>query len=153
MSQKSLLSLAGLASVVIILFILLLSGGNAPSSDSVGDVTTSVPASGGEDIDEEVVEDDAETSSMSFDLTGQNFALSETEIRVPLGTEVTINFESVMGFHDWTVDDFDAATSQVNDGDGVTSVTFVADQVGVFEYYCSVGMHRAAGMVGNLIVE
>lgn len=37
--------------------------------------------------------------------------------------------------------------------DGVTSVTFVADTLGTFEYYCSVGNHRAQGMVGNLVVE
>jgi len=34
-----------------------------------------------------------------------------------------------------------------------TSVTFVADKTGTFEYYCSVGNHRAQGMVGKLIVE
>ena len=35
----------------------------------------------------------------------------------------------------------------------MTSVTFIADQEGSFEYYCSVGNHREEGMVGTLIVE
>jgi len=36
---------------------------------------------------------------------------------------------------------------------GTTSVEFVADQEGAFEYYCSVGNHRQQGMKGTLIVE
>jgi plastocyanin len=29
----------------------------------------------------------------------------------------------------------------------------VADKKGTFEYYCSVGQHRALGMKGKLVVE
>jgi len=32
-------------------------------------------------------------------------------------------------------------------------VTFVADKAGEYEFYCSVGQHRANGMVGKLIVK
>ncbi len=87
-----------------------------------------------------------------FDITGKNFAFSTQEIRVNTWDKVTINFESTDGFHDWVVDEFDAATDQVSTW-GKTSVTFVADKAGVFEYYCSVGNHRAAWMVGKLIVQ
>ena len=89
---------------------------------------------------------------VSVNISGRNFAFSESEIRVPLGAEVTVNFTSSSGFHDWVVDEFGAATAQVNTG-GSASVTFTADKAGTFEYYCSVGNHRAQGMVGNLIVE
>lgn len=89
----------------------------------------------------------------TFDISGKNFEFDLAEIRVKEGDTVTINFTSESGFHDWVVDEFDAATDQVRPDDGVTSVTFVADQKGTFEYYCSVGSHRANGMVGNLIVE
>lgn len=89
----------------------------------------------------------------TFEIAGANFNFSETELRVKEGDEVTINFKAVEGFHDWVVDEFDAATTQVRPEDGMVSVTFVADQVGEFEYYCSVGEHRARGMVGTLIVE
>jgi nitrite reductase (NO-forming) len=40
----------------------------------------------------------------------------------------------------------------VNGGE-TTSVEFVADKTGTFEYYCSVGAHRAMGMTGSLVVE
>lgn len=87
-----------------------------------------------------------------FNITGKNFSFSETEMRVKEGQKVTVNFTSESGFHDWVVDEFSAATERVNSG-GSTSVTFVADRTGEFEYYCSVGSHRALGMVGTLIVE
>lgn len=97
---------------------------------------------------------DAESGSQErvFNVTGKNFSFSEEKITVKEGDTVTINFTSESGFHDWVVDEFDAATAQVNTG-GSTSVTFVADKKGEFEYYCSVGQHRANGMVGMLIVE
>ncbi len=90
--------------------------------------------------------------AVTFNLTGDNFDFSETEMRVEEGQTVTVNFTSTGGFHDWVVDEFSAATGKVSAGNS-TSVTFVADKKGTFEYYCSVGSHRAQGMVGNLIVE
>jgi len=87
-----------------------------------------------------------------FEVRGVNYGFDVKEIRVKKGQTVTINFESTDGFHDWAVDEFDAKTQKVQPGTP-TSVTFVADQAGTFEYYCSVGQHRAHGMVGKLIVE
>lgn len=81
-----------------------------------------------------------------------NFGYSESEIRVKEGDTVTINLTSSDGFHDWVVDEFNAATGKIQEG-GETSVTFVADKSGTYEFYCSVGSHRANGMVGTLIVE
>lgn len=87
-----------------------------------------------------------------FEVRGTNHEFDVEEIRVKKGETVTINFESMDGFHDWAIDEFDAQTNKVQPGTQ-TSVTFVADQSGTFEYYCSVGNHRAQGMVGKLIVE
>jgi plastocyanin len=87
-----------------------------------------------------------------FSVKGVNHKFDVTEIKVKNGETVTINFESTEGFHDWVVDEFGAATEKVQPGT-MTSITFVADQSGTFEYYCSVGSHRAQGMVGKLIVE
>lgn len=87
-----------------------------------------------------------------FNIGGVNHAFDVKEIRVKKGDTVTINFESTDGYHDWVIDEFGAATEKVQPGTP-TSVTFVADRSGSFEYYCSVGNHRAQGMVGTLIVE
>jgi len=96
-------------------------------------------------------------SVVSFPLTGENYKFlmdgkEAPELRVKEGTQVVIKFTSTEGLHDWIVDEFEAATEQVKTG-GSTSVTFVASKKGTFEYYCSVGQHRANGMKGNLVVE
>lgn len=71
---------------------------------------------------------------------------------VKQGDRVRIEFSSEEGFHDWVLDEFGAATQKVNAGSS-SSVEFVADEKGTFEYYCSVGKHRENGMRGKFIVQ
>ncbi len=97
-------------------------------------------------------ENEAATDVKTIEITGQNFEFSQKEIRVNQGDTVRIVFSSTQGFHDWVIDEFEAATEQVQPGT-TTEVEFVADQTGTFEYYCSVGEHRSLGMTGQLIVE
>lgn len=100
----------------------------------------------------------AETrQTKTFVITGENFKFNmggkeAPELRVKEGDTVRIEFTSTGGLHDWTIDEFGAATQRVNTG-GSTFVEFVADKKGTFEYYCSVGSHRQLGMRANLIVE
>lgn len=105
-----------------------------------------------DDATSEDTEDESSDDEVVFDVTGSNFEFDTEEIRVSEGDTVTINFTSTGGMHDWVVDEFDAATEIVNEGES-TSVTFVADEAGSYEFYCSVGSHRDMGMVGELIVE
>jgi plastocyanin len=91
-------------------------------------------------------------------MTGENFkflmdGVNNPDIKLKKGDKVRIEFTSKQGFHDWVVDEFNAATKQVRESDGLTFVEFEANKTGTFEYYCSVGQHRANGMKGNLIVE
>lgn len=95
---------------------------------------------------------DIDSNAKVFNVSGANFTFDTKEIRVKRGDTVVINFKSSGGFHDWVLDEFNAKTSQVQTGQ-TSSVTFVADRTGTFEYYCSVGTHRQQGMVGKLIVE
>ena len=93
----------------------------------------------------------------TFVLTGENFKFmmegqEGPEMRVKLGDSVRVEFSSTEGFHDWKVDEFQAATEKVRVGN-TTTVEFVADKAGTFEYYCSVGSHRQMGMKGKLVVE
>lgn len=125
---------------------------------------TTVP--GGHDVGMEFPEPDVSLDSsvsidapveatgeeVSFNIDAFNFGYSQETLRVKKGDTVTITLTSTDGFHDWVVDEFGAETSKIRDGE-TTSVTFVADQTGEFEYYCSVGSHRQMGMVGTLIVE
>lgn len=88
----------------------------------------------------------------TFDITAKNYTFSMNEIRVKKGEKVKIVLKNEQGFHDWTVDAFQAKTAQISQGN-TASIEFVADKVGTFEYYCSVGQHRQLGMKGNLVVE
>ncbi len=91
-------------------------------------------------------------SIKTFEIEGKPFEFSMKEIKVNQGDTVRINFKNTEGFHDWTVDEFNARTKQINVGETDT-IEFVANQKGTFEYYCSVGNHRQMGMVGNLVVD
>ena len=74
------------------------------------------------------------------------------KLKLKKGDTVRINFINDEGFHDWKLDEFNAATAKLNAG-GKETIEFYADKTGTFEYYCSVGKHREMGMVGNLVVE
>ena len=87
-----------------------------------------------------------------FYFTAANFKYDLAEIRVKEGDKVRINLSAAEGMHDWVIDEFNVKTSQIQAGE-TASVEFVANRKGEFEYYCSVGSHRAMGMVGKLIVE
>lgn len=110
-------------------------------AESIENNTT--PATSGEAMTEEGV---------TIDITGKGFEFSQKEIRVKKDSKVKINFQSESGTHDLVIDGFNVATEQIGPGT-VNTIEFVADKTGEFEYYCSVGTHRAQGMVGALIVE
>lgn len=87
-----------------------------------------------------------------FDVTGSPFKFDPASITVKKGDTVRINFTNAEGMHDWVIDEFNARTKVIKGGESET-IEFVADKAGSFEYYCSVGNHRAQGMVGTLVVE
>lgn len=87
-----------------------------------------------------------------FTVEGGMYYFDPKEIRVKKGDTVKIILTNTEGMHDFVLDEFGVKTKTIKAGE-TDSVTFVADKMGTFEYYCSVGTHRAMGMKGNLIVE
>ncbi|HEU4677371.1 MAG TPA: plastocyanin/azurin family copper-binding protein [Candidatus Paceibacterota bacterium] len=87
-----------------------------------------------------------------FNVDASNFSFSVKEMRVNVGDTVIVNFANKDGFHDWVIDEFNARSPRIGAGQSA-QITFVADKKGSFEYYCSVGSHRAQGMWGTLVVE
>lgn len=81
-----------------------------------------------------------------------SFYFKPNEIRVKKGQKVKIVMKSVSMMHDFVIDELDVSMPVVQDGD-MGEVEFTATEAGEFEYYCSVGEHRANGQVGKLIVE
>lgn len=72
-------------------------------------------------------------------------------ISVKKGDTVLVTINSVDMLHDFVIDELNVQSAKVSDGKSAT-VEFVASQAGEFTFYCSVGDHRAQGMVGTLIV-
>lgn len=86
-----------------------------------------------------------------FTVTGSSYKFDPATITVSKGDTVKINFKNSGGIHDFVIDELNVKTKTIPSGQQDT-VTFTADKVGTFEYYCSVGNHRAMGMVGKLTV-
>lgn len=90
-------------------------------------------------------------STKSFTVAGSNFKFSPSALSVKKGDTVKITFTNSGGTHNFNIDAFHVATKMLKTGESET-VQFVADKTGSFEYYCSVGSHRAMGMKGTLTV-
>ena len=103
-------------------------------------------------MSQEVVDlTDQSGSVKEVTVTNDGFDFMPKEIRVNVGDTVRLTYENGGGFHDWVLDEFDAATRQITGGRSDT-IEFTADRAGTFEFYCSVGNHRALGMVGDFVV-
>jgi len=88
----------------------------------------------------------------TFNVKGLDYSYDVKEIKVKLNDKVKINFTNTEGFHDLKIDELGVATKQIKVNES-ESVEFVANKAGSFQYYCSVGQHRANGMWGTIIVE
>jgi plastocyanin len=84
---------------------------------------------------------------------GSEFAFTPSSISVKSGDKVRVTFTNNGSFpHNFTVDELNVASETVSPGES-TSVEFTASESGTFDFYCSVGNHRAQGMEGSLEVQ
>ncbi|NBB89995.1 MAG: multicopper oxidase domain-containing protein [Spirochaetes bacterium] len=103
-------------------------------------------------ISQEVVDlTDQSGAVKEVTITNEGYNYMPSEIRVNVGDTVRLTYENGGGFHDWVLDEFDASTRRISGGSTAT-IEFTADEAGTFEFYCSVGNHRALGMVGDFVV-
>jgi plastocyanin len=127
--------------------------GNAPTNT----VPMMKPVTPPELTDEQKVELKAgemahKPKELTFHVNGGNFYFVPNMMKVKKGDRVKIIFENDGGFHNFVLDEFKVKIDPINTGASST-IEFVADKAGTFEYYCSVGKHREMGQKGQLIVE
>ncbi len=91
-------------------------------------------------------------ATKEFTVVGQNFSFAPSILNVNVGDKVKIIFKNTDGFHDFHIDEFNVATPRISAGQQAV-VEFTADKAGSYEFYCSVGNHRAMGMKGTLMVN
>lgn len=126
---------------------------NVNTDTSGGASGTSLEGTGGGlDTDLGVGASVTTPSVKEFTITAKNFSFTPNAITVNKGDKVKITFKNSNGFHDLKIDEYNVATKQIQGG-SQDVVEFTADKAGTFEYYCSVGTHRAMGMVGTLKVQ
>lgn len=114
---------------------------NEPLDTTSGDMTdTSVTDTGASAGDE-----------VTLAVGAKNFSFSPSTLTLKKGQKVKLVFTSSGGFHDFTVDELNVKTKRVDSGASDT-VEFTPTKTGTFEFYCSVGNHRAMGMKGTLTV-
>lgn len=94
----------------------------------------------------------SEEAVQIIEVEAGSFYYEPNEIRVKQGDKVRIVMNSVSMMHDFVIDELGVKMPVVQNGDTGT-VEFTVTEKGTFEYYCSVGQHRAQGQVGTLIVE
>lgn len=87
-----------------------------------------------------------------IDVEAGSFYYKPNIIEVTRGQKVKIVLTAVSMMHDFNIDELGVKMPVVKNGNTGT-VEFTADKVGTFEYYCSVGQHRANGQVGKITVK
>lgn len=91
-------------------------------------------------------------TTLAFTVVGGNFFYTPSQIKVKKGDTVKVVFQNSGGVHNFNLDEFGIKGKTIKTGE--TDIQeFVADKVGTFQYYCSIGKHRKMGQQGNLIVE
>lgn len=74
-----------------------------------------------------------------------------TEVTIPADTDVTVVLPNEgVTLHDFTIDELGI---DVDIDPGATEEAVINAPAGEYEFYCNVPGHKAAGMVGTLIVE
>lgn len=113
-------------------------------------IVTDTPTSGV--ISQPVEGTPTDSKIVNIEMQAGSFYYNPKEIRVKKGQTVKINLKAMDMMHNFNIDVLGIKSPTVNAGE-TTTIEIVANKVGEFEYYCSVGQHRQLGQVGTLIVE
>lgn len=155
-----------MAFVILIAAIVLIGGalaliGFSNSDDASTDLSTQTnlssstqPTNDEKKAEPEAPEPAGVSQGSTHELVMNNFSFSKQSITASPGDTVTINLTNTGGTHDFKIDELNVQSKTISSG-GTDTVTFTIppDASGSFEYYCSIGNHRALGMVGTLIIN
>ena len=97
-------------------------------------------------------DEDVAGETKTINIEAESYSFNPKEIRLKKGESIQIVMTAKDMMHDFNIDEFDVKLPVTAAGE-TNSVTFIADTIGEFEYYCSVGQHRQLGQVGTLVVE
>jgi plastocyanin len=101
---------------------------------------------------ETAFETGTDIDSETIKIEAGSFYYNPEEIRVKVGENVKIELISKDMMHDFNIDEL-GVKSPVTLAGETTIIEFTPQEIGEFEYYCSVANHKAMGQVGRLVVE
>ena len=87
----------------------------------------------------------------SVEVESYDIYFEPEELTIPADTDVTVELPNDgVTLHNFSIDELGI---DVDIDPGATAETVINAPAGEYEYYCNVPGHKAAGMVGTLIVE
>lgn len=132
----------GLLILLVIIGIPLLQNGKKKTADNAAPIETTVSPTTASPVD---------VVNGAIDIEAGSFYFKPNLIRVKKGEKIKVTLNAVSLMHDFNIDELGIKVPITKSGTSST-VEFTADKVGEFEFYCSIGQHRANGQVGKLIV-
>lgn len=85
-------------------------------------------------------------------LASKDFKFSAPELHVKAGQSITLRLDNLdAGPHSFDIDELGVHTPMRTNTSSLA--IFSAPKPGTYTFYCAVGTHRQAGMVGTLVVE
>lgn len=140
MNKKILIILIVLIAIISLYFLL--------RGTSQTQLKVPVPGTNSSTIDERIV-----SENKSLTILGDEYSFSPSSINVEAGEQVTILFKNIgRAPHNLTIEGLGISTKTIGGGQE-DIIEFIAPATGTYTFYCSVGAHRAAGMVGSLEVN
>lgn len=91
------------------------------------------------------------SAEMVVNMEAGSFYYKPNTITAKKGQKIKVVLSGKDMMHNFNIDELKVKSPLVMAGK-TTTVEFTADKVGTFEFYCSVGNHRAQGQVGTLVV-
>ena len=150
---------------IIIAIIVVIAGAyyytqNGDDKKTASDTTLTTTSELAPPSDDEVVSPAEEWANGSvmddgtkvFSLVGSDFSFAPNQIKVKKGDKVKVMLLAQDMPHDFVLEGYTGVKTKVIQPGNTDFVMFTADKVGTFTFYCSVGEHRAKGMVGQLMV-
>lgn len=147
--------IGGIAILVIVIIgaIVFMTKNGTKSSSETSSAPTAAPTQAAQQPAEgSAMEEKKEGAVKAFTIEASSFKFAPNTMTVNEGDMVKITFKNTQGFHDFALDEFNIKSKTIPAGQ-TDDIQFVASKKGTFEYYCSVGNHRAMGMVGTLTVN
>ena len=95
----------------------------------------------------------SEEAAQMVTVEGTDYSFSPSTINLTRDKEVTITFKNMGKLpHNLVISDLGVSTDTITPGKE-TTVTFVPEEVGTFEFICSIGNHEEKGMKGTVVVK